>query len=327
MHDSLRRIDLNLLLVFDALFRHRGVVLAADELSLSASACSHALARLRAALGDELFVRQGSGMRPTARAEQMASGVREALAGLTGALGDTGRFVPSTSTQEFVLAATDFTVFAVLPQLIPALAREAPHVRVRVIYSTHSDSLDDLASGQVHFALGFLGEEQTQRTSVESFDCFTDDYVVAVRKGHQRIRRKLSLAQYLAERHVVVTPWTTEQSVVDAALLGTGLTRDVAVRLPSVMAAPFIVANSEYLLTLPRRAALQLANSLPLEIHPTPFHISRYVLKVFFHRRHAGSPAHRWMCEKMLDVLGAIPRAARANAARAHSRSANERGR
>jgi DNA-binding transcriptional LysR family regulator len=319
MHDSLRRLDLNLLLVFDALFRHRGVVAAADELSLSASACSHALARLRAALGDELFVRHGSGMRPTARAEQMASSVREALEMLTGALGDTDRFIPSTSTQEFVLAATDFTAFAVLPQLIPALERDAPHVRVRVVYSTHSESLDDLASGQVHFALGFSDEKSTQRTSLESIDCFADDYVVAVRQGHQRIRKKLSLARYLAERHVVVTPWNSEQSVIDAALLSAGFTRDVAVKLPSVMAAPFIVANSELLLTLPRRAALQLADAIPLAIHPTPFNISRYVLKVFFHRRHSDSPAHRWMREKMIEVLGAVPRTAKAN-----SRSANE---
>jgi DNA-binding transcriptional LysR family regulator len=313
MHDVFRRLDLNLLLVFDALFRHRGVVSAADELALSASACSHALGRLRAALGDELFVRHGSGMRPTARAEQMALGVREALEVLTGALGETGRFVPSTSTQEFVLAATDFTAFAVLPQLVPALEREAPHVRLRVVYSTHSESLDDLASGQVHFALGFSGEKPTHRTSLESLDCFADDYVVVVRKGHQRIRKNLSLAQYLAERHVVVTPWNNEQSVVDAALLSSGLTRDVAVRLPSVMAAPFIVANSELLLTMPRRVALQLADTIPLTIHSTPFDISRYVLKVFFHRRHSGSPAHRWMREKMMDVLGAIPRAAREN--------------
>jgi DNA-binding transcriptional LysR family regulator len=242
-----------------------------------------------------------------------------------GVLPDTRRTtaptIPSSPCAE--LAATDFTAFAALPQLIPALQREAPHVRVRVIYSTHSESLDDLASGRVHFALGFLGEEQTQRTRVESLDCFADDYVVVVRKGHQRIRRKLSLAQYLAERHVVVRPWNTEQSVVDAALLSSGLTRDVAVKLPSVMAAPFIVANSELLLTLPRRAALQLANTIPLGIHPTPFHISRYVLKVFFHRRHSDSPAHRWMREKMMDVLGANARTAKENS---HGRGVRRRG-
>jgi DNA-binding transcriptional LysR family regulator len=134
-----------------------------------------------------------------------------------------------------------------------------------------------------------------------------DDYVVVVRSKHRRIRKKLSLAQYLAERHVVVVPWNSEGSVIDAALLRVGLTRNVAVRLPSVMAAPFIVAKSELLLTLPRRVALQLADPIPLAIHPASFIVPRYVLKTLFHKRHSGSPAHRWIREKMVDVLGATP--------------------
>lgn len=303
MHDGLRRIDLNLLLVFDALFRLRSVVSAAEELSISASACSHALARLRGALGDELFVRHGSGMQPTARAEQMAPGVGAALQSLTGSLSDFGRFVPSTSSQTFVFAATDFTAFALLPSLIAALERNAPRMRVRMIYSTHRESLDDLASGRIQFALGFSHGDESRETGLESFDGFADDYVVAVRKGHPRIRKKLSLAQYLAERHVVVTPWNTEGSVIDGVLLKSGLVRDVAVQLPSVMTAPFIVANSQLLITLPRRVALLLADAIPLAIYPAPFDIPRYLLKVYFHRRHSNSPAHRWMREQLLSAL------------------------
>jgi DNA-binding transcriptional LysR family regulator len=303
MHDSLRRLDLNLLLVFDALFRHRGVVCAADELSLSASACSHALARLRLSLEDELFVRHGNAMLPTAKAQQMAAGVRAALQTLTESLESAGAFDPSTSKQEFVFAATDFTAFAVLPRLVAALEQKAPGIRVRVVHSVHRESLDDLASGRVHFALGFSDETALQDGGLASLDCFVDDYVVAARKGHPRIRRKLSLTRYLAERHVVVMPWHTEGSVIDAALRQSMHTRDVAVQLPSVMAAPFIVASSELLLTLPRRAAMQLSSAIPLAIYPAPFDVPRYVLKVFFYERHAGSSAHRWMRQLMMDVL------------------------
>jgi DNA-binding transcriptional LysR family regulator len=304
MHDLLRRIDLNLLLVFDALFRHRGVVSAAEELSLSASACSHALARLRTTLEDELFVRHGNGMVPTAKAEQMAAGVREALQTLTDSLESAGPFDPSMSKQEFVFAATDFTAFAILPQLVAALEQHAPRTRVRVVYSTHRESLEDLASGRVHFALGFSDETELQTAGLASLQCFVDEYVVVARQGHPRIRQKLSLTRYLAERHVVVTPWNTEGSVIDAALLDAKHSRDVAVQLPSVMAAPFIVANSELLLTLPRRAALQLSVATPLMIYPAPFNVPRYVLKAFFYRRHARSSAHRWMRELMIDILG-----------------------
>ena len=95
--------------------------------------------------------------------------------------------------------------------------------------------------------------------------------------------------------------------MIDAKLLAAGHVRTVAVQLPSVMAAPFIVANSELLSTLPRRAALQLADAIPLAIYPAPFGIPRYTLKVYFHKRHAQSPAHRWIREQMLRALRASP--------------------
>ena len=309
MHDLLRRVDLNLLLVFDALFRHRSVVAAADELALSSSACSHALSRLRDALADELFVRHGNGMQPTARAGQLAPGIQEALRTLTGTLEDAGSFDPSTSDQLFTFAATDFTAFALLPSLVAALERSAPHVRIRVVYSTHRESIDDLASGRVQFALGFSDEGEGAQAGLDSLDCFADDYVVAFRQGHPGIGKKLTLKQYLAERHVVVTPWSTEGSVIDAALLRLGLARDVSVQLPSVMAAPFIVANSDHLITLPRRVAQQLAAAIPLAFRPTPFDVPRYVLKAYFHRRHSASSAHRWMREQMMSALGAVSEA------------------
>ncbi|WP_198399392.1 LysR family transcriptional regulator [Caballeronia calidae] len=300
MHDLLRRVDLNLLLVFDALSRHRSVAAAADELALSSSACSHALSRLRDTLEDELFVRYGNGMQPTARAEQLAPGIEEALRTLTGALEDVGSFDPSTSHQLFTFAATDFTAFAMLPSLIAALERCAPHLRVRVVYSTHRESIDELASGRVQFALGFSDESEGAQAGLESLDCFADDYVVAFRQGHPRIGKKLSLEQYLAERHVVVTPWNTEGSVIDAALLRLGLERDVSVQLPSVMAAPFIVANSDHLITLPRRVVQQLAAAVPITFRTTPFDVPRYVLKAYFHRRHSAALSHRWMRQQML---------------------------
>lgn len=308
MHDVLRRIDLNLLLVFDALFRHRAVAAAADELALSASACSHALARLRGTLGDALFVRRGNGMQPTGRAEQLAPAVREALRALAASMEDFTAFEPATSDRVFTFAATDFTAFALLPPLVAGLQRVAPRLRVQVVYSSARESIEDLASGQVQFALGFGDDQAGPPAGLEAIDCFVDDYVVVARQGHPRIRKTLSLARYLAERHVVVTPWRHEESVIDAALLAAGLTRDVAVQLPSVMAAPFIVADSDYLLTLPRRAARQLAAAIPLLIRPVPFEAPRYRLRACFDPRHARSPAHRWMQARIAAAF-AVPAA------------------
>jgi DNA-binding transcriptional LysR family regulator len=244
-------------------------------------------------------------MQPTARAAQMADGVRAALQALSASLESSAPFVPARSRQSFVFAATDFTAFAVLPQLVAALERQAPQLRIKVVHSSHSESLQDLASGRVHFALGFSDEHSAGEPvpGLQSLQCFSDGYVVAARQGHARIGAQMSLPAYLAERHVAVLPWSGVGSVIDASLLKQGLRRDVAVQLPSMLAAPFIVAHSDLLLTLPRRAAQQLARMLPVTLHPAPFETPAYTLQVFFHARHADGPAHRWMRELMRSVL------------------------
>lgn len=300
MHDALRRLDLNLLLLFDALYRHRSVVAAADELSMSPSACSHALARLRSSLSDELFIRYGSGMRPTDLADQLAVRVGDALGMIAEGLGSGLAFEPGVSANTFVFAATDFTALAVLPSLIRGVSDKAPHIHLKVVYSAHRDAMDDLSNGRAHFVFGIADEFSVPDNGVEAIDCYTDDYVVAVRRHHPRIKKQLSLKNYLAERHVAVVPWSDAGSVIDAALAREGVHRDVAVQLPSLMSAPFIVANSDFLITVPRRSVEQLGDFRQLAIHAAPFRTPEYTVKIFFHARFANAPGHRWLRDQML---------------------------
>lgn len=300
MHSTLRRLDLNLLLVFDALYRRRSVAAAAEELAISPSAFSHALTRLRGALADELFVRRGSGMQPTPHADQLGPAVAEALQLLADKLGDAETFSPKTSTQTYRFVATDFTTFALLPAVIARVERAAPRVRFQVLPSRHRDALTDLQEAGAHFALGFSDEFSPSQEGVEALEGSNHDYVVAVRRGHRRISGPLTLEQYLAERHVVVKLWTHEPGVIDTALAKLGLRRDIATELPSIMAAPFIVANTDFLITLPRLVAEQLGESAQIKIHPVPFAAPRYTLKVFFQRRHLHSRWHRWMRDQIV---------------------------
>lgn len=299
MHSILRRLDLNLLVVFDAIYRHRSILAASNELGMSPSACSHAIARLRDALSDELFIRYGNAMQPTAQAMEISAGVEEALRILGDQLAAAQPFQPATSRLAFTFAATDFTAFAVLPSLISRLEKEAPHLRIKVIHSGHEQSLDDLAAGKVHFALGFTEGSAATYEGVEGFNCFSDEYIVAARQNHPRISDALTLDQYLRERHVAVLPWSDAGSVVSGSLSKAGYRRDVAVELPSVMAAPFIVATSDFLITIPRRAAEGLAKAVPLSLYPAPFKLPMYTLRVFYHSRHASAPAHRWMQDQL----------------------------
>lgn len=302
MHPDLRRLDLNLLLVFDALYRHRSVAAAAHELALSPSALSHALARLRDAIGDALFVRLGNEMQPTVRADDIATWAGDALDAMSKGLARARRFDPAQSDRTFVFAATDYTAFAVLPAFLARIQHVAPRLRIRVVHSDRKISVDALAAGRIDFALGYHEETAADAPGIEDFDWFSDDYVVIASAAHPEIRRRLTLDQYLAARHVVVTPWNESRGVVDYVLDRLGVARHVAVQLPTVLAAPFVIAESALLMTVPNRAAQALRHAAPIRIFPAPFEIPRYTVKIYSHAKHARTDAHRWIRAQLLDA-------------------------
>lgn len=306
MHSALRRLDLNLLLVFDALYRHRSVVLAADELALSASAFSHALSRLRAALNDELFLRAAGEMRPTQRAHDLALGVSAALDLLSSKIGDDSNFDPTTSEQTFIFAATDFTTFVFLPPLIARLEVVAPRIRIQVRPSQGLSALGDFAEG-AHFVVGFSDEFSSASSELERIEMPQDDYVVVARQGHPRVGGSISLKRYLAERHALVRPWQRAEGVIDAALKRDGHARNVAVEIPSVMVAPFVVARSDLLITLPRQAARTLAQSASVVLLPAPFRTPVFTPTVYFQRRYMHVAWHQWMRNQIVASLSDGP--------------------
>ncbi|CDG81276.1 LysR family transcriptional regulator [Janthinobacterium agaricidamnosum] len=303
MHPDLRRLDLNLLPVFDALYRRRSVTGAAHELAMSASAFSHALARLRSTLGDELFVRQGQRMQPTVRAEQMATPIAGALKLLQDSISASHGFDPATSQRTFVFSATDYTTFAVLPSLIARLHIVAPQVHIRIIYSSRKVSIEELAAGRIDFALGYSEERDPLPDGVEDFDWLSDDYVVIASRHHPRIRGSLTLDNYLQERHAVVTPWNETRGMVDHVLDGLALKREVSLHLPTVLAAPFIIAGSELIMTIPRQAAQTLSAAAPVSIYQAPFAIPPYAIKVYCHSNYLRTDAHAWMRQELLNIV------------------------
>jgi DNA-binding transcriptional LysR family regulator len=299
-HSDLRKLDLNLLLVFESLFRLGSVTQASNELCMSASAFSHALAHLRESLGDVLFVRQSNRLQPTARAQRIAGGISLALKLLSGQLGQADHFDPASSEQEFVFSATDYTAFAVLPPFIAYLQQAAPHLRIKVVYSAQKVALEDLAAGRIDFSLGYSGDAEALPTGVEALDWFSDDYVVIASQTHPRIQGCLTLEDYLSARHVVVTPWNELRGEIDAVLDALSLQRKVTVQLPTVLAAPFIIANSELIMTLPRHAVETLRSAAPIAVFEAPFTIPSYTLKVYSHSNYAHSEGHAWLRQALL---------------------------
>lgn len=303
MHSALRRLDLNLLLVFDALLRTRSVTLAAQELSLSQSACSHALARLRDALDDRLFIRNGGLMQPTPLAQRLAPSITATLNALSGCLAEARHFDPASSRHIFTCAATDFTGFALLPHFICQLQQQAPQVHINIVQSRSADSLEDLRAGRIDFSLGFGGPQETLPDDIRAVDGFTDDYVVMARTRHPVVGARLTLERYLACRHIVVRPWHDEPGVIDSILSQQGLRREIALQLPTMMGAPFIVAESELLITMPRHAARTFSHLAGLDIFPVPFTTPKYTLRVWSHRSSENSSAHRWVEQRLLEAM------------------------
>ncbi|EOE5506428.1 LysR family transcriptional regulator [Cronobacter sakazakii] len=298
MHPSLRRLDLNLLPVFDAIYRHRSVRKAADELAMSTSALSHALSRLRTTLNDPLFYREGHRMCPSVYATQLAPSIASALKFLNQELTPQPEFDPASSTECLQIAITDFTAFCIFPALMHRLQHDAPGLRFELRYLPHSPALNELLAGEMDLALGFSAPEDIRHAELDEINWLEDDYVVI---SNAR-RAQLTLEDYLAARHVVVTPWNEKQGVLDFQLERMGYTRHIALKTPSMLGAPFIVAESDLLMALPRFAAQKLLPATDLRIFELPFEIPSFEVKIYSHQRSGKRGATDWL-KRVLQAL------------------------
>lgn len=298
MHPVLRRLDLNLLPVFDAVFRHGSVRLAAEELAMSTSALSHALSRLRVFLNDPLFYREGHQMRPSVYASQLAPEIAAALESLNRRLSPQPRFVPQTSEVCFNIAITDYTAFSVFPTLMHDLQQSAPGLRFDLQYLPHNPALKELLAGEIDLALGFSAPDDSSYAELNETDWFEDDYVAI----SNRSRTRLTLEDYLASGHLVVTPWNEKKGVIDLLLERQGYQRNVTIKTSSMLGGPFIVAKSELLMTIPRYAARTLQEAAPITIFELPFSVPPYRVKIYSHRRSGKKEAADWLQARLLGL-------------------------
>ncbi|MDV5142111.1 LysR family transcriptional regulator [Chimaeribacter arupi] len=291
MHHVLRRLDLNLLPIFDAVFRHRSVRLAAAELSMSTSALSHALSRLRLFLNDPLFYREGHRMCPSVYACELAPFVAEALTTLNQQLSPVQPFDPLTSHDCFRIAITDYTAFCVFPGLMQELQHAAPHLRFELRYLPHNPALTELLAGEIDLALSFSEPGGLSDPDLVETDLFSDEFIVI---SHCR-RRSLSLEEYLAAGHLVVTPWNEKQGMLDRHLARLGLKRYITLKTPSMLGAPFIIAESDLLMAVPSFVAAKLEQTTGVTRFRLPFEVPRFTVKIYSHRRSGTRKATEWL--------------------------------
>jgi len=296
-------IDLNLLSVFQEVYRERQISSAARKLGLSQSAVSNALARLRRAFGDELFVRTASGMQPTPLATQMAEPIGVAMAQVALALNQRSRFDPATSSRRFVLAMTDVGEIYFMPTLIERCKLLAPLVEISSMRAGSLALKEEMEGGRVDLAVGpfeDISEALYQR------QLFRQPYVTMMRKGHPLARLdrgEVSLARFVKAEHMLVDANESPYDRINALLARAGVGPSVRFRVPHFTAVPYMVATSDLVVTVPQKLAERAALPFGLEWIVPPLELPTLQTNVFWHRRYNQDPGNQWLRGLLAEVF------------------------
>jgi DNA-binding transcriptional LysR family regulator len=287
---NLRGIDLNLLVVLDALLEERNVTRAAQRLGISQPAASRALGRLRGLLSDALLVQGSGGYTLTARAEELRPALRHTLAGV-GAMLQASSFDPATATGRLRLVMTDLHASVLGPPVLARLAAEAPALDLEVV-APGTAPLEALESDAVDAVVGVIDEAGA---GIRRRKLYDESLVTLMRAEHPAAGRTLSLDRYLALDHVVVSVTGVGPAPVDEVLSAMGRVRRVKVRVPNFFAAVAIAARSDVVMTLPASLARAAAGVGRFVAQPPPVDSGRFALSLLWHARHQDAPRHVWL--------------------------------
>ncbi len=282
-------IDLNLLRLFDAVYRTRNVSRAAELLRLTQPAASQGLSRLRALLADPLFMRTGAGVQPTPRAERLADGVRTALGLLEAALNEGERFEPATSSRVFRLHMSDIGEGRFLPELMARLHLQAPHVRVQTLPVPRDAIAEALDQGRIDLALGFLPMvKDTPNTQL-----LRDRYIVLLRRGHPFLRNRRSGNALLAALSSLEFVGTRSHADTLRILQQTGLQDRLRLVTEHFMVLPAIVRATDLAAVMPRNIAKGFSETCAM-VEPE-FPLRDFTVSLYWSRRFEPDPGLAWL--------------------------------
>lgn len=297
-----RRVDLNLMAVFEAIYRTRNLTVAGAGLGLSQPAMSHALSRLRWTFDDPLFVRLPRGLQPTARADEIAPYVTQGIAIVRQGF-ERKAFDPATSTRLFTIAMSDIGEVAHLPAALAALAG-APGVRLRTVEMSPPEARAALADGRVDLALAV-----NLRPAPPFRDALIVEhgYATVARIDHPTIRGRLTLAQFRKAPHLLVMPTgpVTHGEVVERALRSRRVGARIAVQVAHFHPVAAIVSRSDLVATVPRG----LAETMPrdrIRVFDTPIELPQVRISLYWHERYDRDPGNAWFREIYLRAARAV---------------------
>jgi len=291
----LNKIDLNLFVIFDAIYRERNVTRAASQLSLTQPAVSNALSRLRQSFDDPLFVRTPHGVAPTPVADGAIGDIRKALELMRSTVDVQSRFDPSKSQTVFHLGMNDLAEALLLPRLHDSIRLDSQNVSITSYYVAREKAAEELKAGKIDL---LLDAPVNNARGLKVQPLRELPYAVAMRSDHPLAKKNISLNDYLAAEHLHVSSRRQGRGQVDIALNRVGKQRQIAVRIQNYLVAAKVALETDLLWTTPKVLAKALnlhSVSLPLEVDPL-------VWNLYWARSTEEDPANRWLRRKLASI-------------------------
>jgi DNA-binding transcriptional LysR family regulator len=280
----------------------KNVSRAAERMFVTQSAMSHTLQRLRQQLDDPLLVKTPAGMKPTDRALSLVDPVKAVLRDIKRLIRAPEEFDPAQSRRRFVIAATDYMDLLVLPPLVERITLGAPGIDIHVKRTESPFPEEDLEHNDLDVVLGFDAilkpPAYLSRTKL-----FEDRMACVVGRQHMIGKSgRLTLEEYLSRKHMLISRTGTRAGLIDEWLAERGLARRIALIVPHFLSAPFIVAKTDMILSLPERIAIEFIGLAPLKTVAIPIELPAYDLVMVWHPLHDLDPAHRWLRDQIVEV-------------------------
>ena len=290
----LNKVDLNLFVVFDAVYTERNLTRAAAVLNLTQPAVSNALSRLRESLNDPLFVRTPKAMVPTPVADNIIGSVREALQLLDTSVQQGDKFHPISSQKTFQFSMNDVAETLLFPSLIAHVQRTAPDIILTSYPLDRRDIAQELASGNVDFAIDvpLIADPNLCHEPL-----LQSHYVCVARPDHPITADHISLAQYVDLKHILVSSRRTGIGHIDIALNALGHQRKIQLRVSHYLSVQSIVEQTDFMMTIPRA----LARKMPLKVWELPFDMAAVDWHLYWHKSADKDQANRWMRQAIKD--------------------------
>lgn len=293
------RLDINLLRVLESIHANGGISSAARALHLTQPAITHALNRLREMLNDPLFVRQGNKMVPTHKTRTLIPKIQFYLSGLYAAISNDLEFDCARLDATFIVGFRDVAESIILPVLIRKISKEAPRVKIVSRRVWRDDVARELISGAIDLMIdrSVHTDDRIHREYLRE-----EDVAVVMRLGHPLASGQLHSQDYLSARHIVVAPHA-ENDPLDMLLAERGKIRDIGLVCQHYFSACQVVAESDWILTMPSRYAYKLSQVLQIVVRPMPMNLKPMRIELYWHMAREDDPAHRWFRGLVAETL------------------------